>query len=118
MGKLMPIRIIQHYDEKIIGHIFYDELQYCIECSLHFSCNIVDSNGNGIKCPKCSSGDHLLDVGTVEIKLVETSNPSNIASEWAAAYEDEELEPEYHYFGVKPQIINNTNCYPWDGSEL
>ncbi|WP_372011355.1 hypothetical protein NBRC13296_12365 [Paenibacillus chitinolyticus] len=118
MGKLMSKQIIRHYEDNILGRIFYDEMQYCVTCRLHFSCNILDSNGCGIKCPKCGSGDKLLDVGTVEIKLVETSNPSNIASEWAAAYEDEELEPEYHYFGVKPQITNTTNCYPWDGSEL
>lgn len=121
MGKLMSKRLIQYYDENIMGRVFYDRLQHCTDCRLHFSCNVLDPNGHGITCPKCNKWDHLLDVGTVEIRLVETDNPSNVGHDWnnkdELAYDDGEIEPEYNYFGIQSQKVDKSGCHPWDETE-
>lgn len=121
MGKLMSKRLIRYYDEEIMGRIYHDELQYCTECRLHFSCNVTDSNGHGIVCPKCGEWDHLLDVGIVEVRLVETWNPKIVGHDWnkedGTAPDNGEFEPHYMYDGIEPQKIEKSGCHPWDGTE-
>ncbi|NHN35552.1 hypothetical protein [Paenibacillus agricola] len=114
MACLPNQRLQDYYKSNIQGKTFLDELLYCFNCNLHFSVNLLDPNGHGIRCPKCHSKDEqtIINVGCVEVKLIGVYDENNCFTDFESKdgsifidqkEELEQFEPEYSWFGQEPQ---------------
>lgn len=107
MAKFPDYRLIDYYKSRYLNKTFFETLLYCVSCDLHFSVNILDVNGHGVKCARCQSDD-LIEVGTAEVKLVEIWHEGSVGASWndpevIRMDEDEEIEPTWAYYGARPQ---------------
>jgi ubiquitin-protein ligase len=116
MACLPNARLQNYYENKLKGKRFFDELLFCVPCDLHFSVNLIDPNGHGIVCPKCKNEDQqsLINIGTVEVKIIEILNEENCFTDFnskdGSIYLEEEntdkdilIEPNYTWYGLDKQ---------------